>query len=520
MNRKVAEIGVKPMAQPNIGIGQAQVSVWLGLVALVVLPVVPYAADPVGRSLAERHCAVCHLLPDPGDLSRGIWQRKVLPDMGARLGIIEFRGQTYLEEPTGEAIPPRLSPSDWAKIHDYYVESAPATLPSSIVEVAPDLDLFEIDQPPDWSGELKGTTSLLIDEAAQRVILGDAANGRLVVYSSALEEVSSISLASPPVHISKFDTDTYVVTLIGSIVPSEDRQGAVVYVRLRDGDAGTEIVTLLQALPRPVQSVVRDFDSDGRQDILVAGFGHLTGELALYRQQVPGAFSRQTLFDEPGAIAVRLVPNGRNGITVYVLFAQGNERILRISETGDVETVLRFQPSNGSSALEVVDFDGDGDHDLLYVSGDNAGLSPELKPYHGVYLFRDTGGGRYEQVLFFPMNGAYGVRAEDFDGDGDRDIAAIAFFGDYRADPDAAGFVFLENQGGMRFRPRTIGGIGALGRFITMEAGDLDGDGDIDLVLGSFASVASKGVKIPDSLASRWATAPPFVVLRNKLSDR
>ena len=65
-----------------------------------------------------------------------------------------------------------------------------------------------------------------------------------------------------------------------------------------------------------------------------------------------------------------------------------------------------------------------------------------------------------------------------------------------------------------------ISSIGALGRFITMEAGDLDGDGDIDLVLGSFASATSSVVPIPDALAARWAMAPPFVVLRNKLSDR
>ncbi len=110
MNRVVPNVGMHLMTQPNIGLGQAQSTAWLGLVALIILPIVPCAADTAGRAPAERYCVACHLVPEPALLSREVWRRMVLPDMGARLGITEFRGVAYLDEiDYAETIEPWLS---------------------------------------------------------------------------------------------------------------------------------------------------------------------------------------------------------------------------------------------------------------------------------------------------------------------------------------------------------------------------------------------------------------------------
>jgi hypothetical protein len=71
----------------------------------------------------------------------------------------------------------------------------------------------------------------------------------------------------------------------------------------------------------------------------------------------------------------------------------------------------------------------------------------------------------------------------DFDQDGDVDIAAISFFPDYKDSPEE-GFVYLENKGGMNFEASTFNG-SADGRWIAMDVGDMDGDGDMDIILGS-----------------------------------
>jgi hypothetical protein len=146
--------------------------------------------------------------------------------------------------------------------------------------------------------------------------------------------------------------------------------------------------------------------------------------------------------------------------------------------------------------------------DIVYTCGDNGDYSTILKPYHGVYIFLNDGKDGFEQKYFFPMNGCYKAIARDFDGDGDMDIAAISFFADYKDQPDE-GFVYLENKGNLDFRPYSLAEARA-GRWITMDAADMDGDGKMDLVLGN----CSVGPTMMHA-AVDWKKGPPFIVLKN-----
>ena len=70
-------------------------------------------------------------------------------------------------------------------------------------------------------------------------------------------------------------------------------------------------------------------------------------------------------------------------------------------------------------------------------------------------------------------------------------------------------FVFLKNTGNMHFEPWSLEGA-IKGRWLTMDAGDLDGDGKIDIVLGNFIIAPSMMTSAVD-----WRKGPPFLLLKN-----
>ena len=128
--------------------------------------------------------------------------------------------------------------------------------------------------------------------------------------------------------------------------------------------------------------------------------------------------------------------------------------------------------------------------------------------FRSVYIFLNDGKNHFTEKYFFPVNGCYKAIPRDYDKDGDLDIAAISFFADYARQPEE-GFVYLENKGNFNFQPYTIPETNK-GRWLTMDAGDMDGDGKVDIVLGNF-SVAPVMIKPQVD----WAKGPVFLLLKN-----
>ena len=113
------------------------------------------------------------------------------------------------------------------------------------------------------------------------------------------------------------------------------------------------------------------------------------------------------------------------------------------------------------------------------------------------------------------MYGAFGVRAGDFDNDGDLDIAAISFFPDFNIERRES-FVYLQNEGGLEFSAHTAPEL-VNGRWMTLDVGDLDGDGDVDIVLGG-AHVPTGMFAYMDLYRSIAESAPSILVLENTLN--
>jgi hypothetical protein len=110
------------------------------------------------------------------------------------------------------------------------------------------------------------------------------------------------------------------------------------------------------------------------------------------------------------------------------------------------------------------------------------------------------------------MYGALGARAADFDNDGDLDIAAISFYPDFANDKRES-FVYLQNSGDLQFDAYTSDALNR-GRWVTIDAGDLDGDDDIDIILGA-GNVQTGMLAYLDLWRELAEKGPAVLVLQN-----
>lgn len=477
-----------------------------------------------GKTLAATYCQSCHLLPDPSQLDGATWLRGVLPNMGPRLGIFEFNNVSYPYkkfdlELKKDFYPsqPVLSNEQWQQIINYYTSLAPDTLSVKQDRKFPiqnDLHLF-LPVEPEFKYHNPAVSFVQFDSANSEspIVIADASKKEIYRYGPQLKLYDSIHSRGPVVDL-LMRKEKWLVCDIGILNPNNGRYGNVTSMKFRNNyPAKADTTILFSQLQRPVQVLPVDLNNDRREDYVVCEFGFLTGQLSWMENKGNGKLVPHVLRALPGAIKAYVDDYNKDGLKdLWVLFAQGEEGVFLYTNKGSGEfeekEVLRFPSVYGSSYFEFADFNSDGFADILYTCGDNADYSTVLKPYHGLYIFLNDGKNNFRQQYFFPINGCYKAIARDFDNDGDLDIASISYFPDYERQPEE-GFVYLENTGSLNFKPFSLPAA-QNGRWLTMEAGDIDRDGKIDLLLGNFA-VAPSFIKSKVN----WKNSPPFLLLKN-----
>ncbi len=212
-------------------------------------------------------------------------------------------------------------------------------------------------------------------------------------------------------------------------------------VRWMENKGGWEFEShILLRLSGAVNVLVDDFNGDGRPDI-VALISQQWEEIYLFENRGEGRFGNR------------------------VIWGSSNEDF-------------------GSSGITLCDLNQDGLPDILYTNGDGFDYAePGPRPWHGVQWLENLGGGNFRYHHIGEQAGAYSPVALDIDGDGDIDVVAVSGFNDW-SKPDAVSMMLYRNNGMQQFQPEILSFRPS--HLIAATAGDLDGDGRDMLITCGF----------------------------------
>ena len=462
----------------------------------------PAQANVATEAEARTLCSVCHLFPPPEILPKSAWRDEI-----ARMHLIRSN-QPQPAGPAGTTGRMVVLPPDLERALRYYEHAAPEKLPAPAPWPRADTGTFvkramnPSDAPP---GPAVANVRLLdvdgdgkLELLAAEMRYGYVMMGKPYTLNSKLDVIAQLN---NPSHVSMVDFDgdgiqDFLVADLGEFLPADHTHGSVVL--LHGTKDGRYEQLALDGWPRVADVEAADFNGDGTVDLAVAAFGwRKVGNLTVLENHTTDythpSFEARLIDPRPGAIHAIPVDLNKDGkMDLVVVFAQQFEQVVAFMNNGGTQVSFTPQviytgphPNWGSSGIQVVDLDGDGDLDVLLTHGDTFD-DTIIKPYHGIQWLENKGAFPFVEHTLADLPGVSRAQAADLDGDGDLDIVAGAFVA-VGSDVDEASLpslVWLEQTRPGVFVKHTL----ETGHpyHATLDLGDFDHDGDIDIVTGNF----------------------------------
>ncbi len=279
--------------------------------------------------------------------------------------------------------------------------------------------------------------------------------------------------------ISDVDNDGYLDVLCVSL-----KDAKITWYKNTDGLGNFGAQNIIHEDIDNLENIIAaDIDGDGDMDIISAShnpYVHSNSIIAWFENlDGHGNFEKPKAIDYPGgAKFVRATDvDGDGDLDIIVGTFSSSSKVIIWYENldGNGNFGEANDISNGLyqlTSLEIADFDGDSDNDILFTTTSSFGWIENL-----------DGLGNYGLVhLLSPINSSFESIAypADLDNDGDMDIISWRF-------NRSGQVIWLENLDGTgNFNPHQLifdstGG----GSINNLKAADMDGDGDVDIILGS-----------------------------------
>jgi hypothetical protein len=304
-------------------------------------------------------------------------------------------------------------------------------------------------------------------------------------------EVPVADIAAPA-HVEAIDFDRdgdldLVIAALGVLMPNNNRVGSVIVLE-NDGRQHFTPHVLADHIARVADARAADFDGDGDLDVAVAGFGYDDGETSWLENMGGWRFAQHVLLRLSGPInAIAADINGDHFTDIVALVSQEWEEIWAFVNDGRGRFTQKMiwgstNQDFGSSWISLADMNKDGTLDIVYSNGDAFDYAPpNSRPWQGVQWLENKGNLQFLFHRIADLQGASSPQAADVDGDGDLDLVVVSANSDWN-DPTAPSLLWLENNGRMEFTKHRIASSPT--HLITLAIGDLDGDGKPDLVTG------------------------------------
>lgn len=304
------------------------------------------------------------------------------------------------------------------------------------------------------------------------------------------ETVLLDKLAAPG-HVTVVDIDQdgdqdLIVSILGNLMP-DDRVIGRVELYERKGDEYIRHI-ILDDVRRVADVQPGDFDGDGDLDLAVAAFGYSRGSVLWLENRGDFKFRDHELLNAPGTIHVPVADfDGDGDLDIAAVVTQDEEELWGFENLGEGKFKKRrlwmtINLDLGGAGLIHADLDGDGDQDLILPAGDNLeDLDAYPQPYHGCLWFENKGNWEFAMQRISNLGGTYAADVGDLDADGDLDVVLVSMTNDWY-DPETASIVWLENDGKQNFKTWQIDNNPI--HLVTVSVGDLTGDGKDDIIAG------------------------------------